>query len=224
MANLQITYAELRREIGRFLGYGRDPSDWTADGDEETDVEDVLRSGMRSFYWPPVASEGRFAWSFLRKVGTIVTASGTRDYNLPTDFGGVMEELAYSAGSGRVVVSRTTEDEIRALYGRSDASGAPQYFGLRAIQPGAGASSLYEMFLYPVPNAAYTLSFRYAIEPEELSTTNLYHLGGAVHSETVLESCLAAAEKTMDDEGNGLHAQRFQQCLASSVKIDMEMQ
>lgn len=179
---------------------------------------------MRYFYWPDLKSEGRFAWSFLRRLETFATVSTQRNYYLPTDFGGVMTELAYSAGSNKLVVARKTEDEIRGLYGSADASGAPDYFAVRTVQPGEGQSSRYEMLLYPVPNAVYTLSYRYAIEPDPLSASNIYHLGGAVHSETVLESCLAAAEKTIDDEGNGLHQQRFQQCLASSVKIDMEMQ
>lgn len=224
MSSLQITYDELRREIGRFLGYGRDPSAWTSGSDEETDVADILRAGMRYFYWPNLESEVRFAWSFLRRLNTFTTVSTTRNYLLPSDFGGVITELAYSAGSAKTKVVRRPEDEIRDLYGTNDASGAPTYFAVRTIQPGPGEVSRYEMLLYPVPNAVYTLSYRYAIEPSPLSASNIYHLGGAVHSETVLESCLAAAEKTIDDEGNGLHQQRFQQCLASSVKIDMEMQ
>jgi hypothetical protein len=218
---LQITYAELRREIGRFLGYDRNPDNW--DSTASTDVADILRSGMRVFYFP-FAGEQHYTWSFLRKVGTVSTEAGTYAYQLSSDFEGVLEGFTYGANAAKRWVQRANEFELRALLGMEYKSGAPEYCALRAVQPSAVSTTRWEAMLYPVPDAAYTLSYRYAICPDELSATNEYHLGGAAHSECVLEACLAAAERVLRPEvGPGVHTQRFQECLQASMKIDAEM-
>lgn len=72
---LTLTYASLRREIGRFLGYGRDPDAWADGSDAATDVEDILRSGVRRVITPPPLPGERYSheWSFLRPVATLTT-------------------------------------------------------------------------------------------------------------------------------------------------------
>jgi len=218
--SLQISYDELRREIGRFLGYDRDPDDW--ESAQTTDVTDILKSGLRNFYWPNIG-EQRYVWSFLRKLDTIETAADTSSYLLAADFEGGLEGFTFSSNSSRRWVSRTSELELRALLSHSYKSGVPEYCALRAVQPESGEHMRYEVLLYPVPDAVYTLAYRYAIGPSELSDSNPYHLGGAVHSECVLEACLAAAEKVMQPETQPVHLPRFQECLQASIKIDSEM-
>lgn len=218
--SLQITYDELRRELGRFLGYDRDPDEW--DSTQTTDVADILKSGLRSFYWPNVGDK-RYVWSFLRKLATIDTAANTSSFLLAADFEGGLEGLTHSNNSTRRWISRTNEFELRALLSHSYKTGVPEYGALRAVQPSGGDRMRYEVLLYPVPDDTYTLSYRYATSPDELDDTNPYHLGGAVHSECVLEACLAAAEKVMQPETQPVHLPRFQECLQASIKIDSEM-
>lgn len=220
--SLQITYSELAREVWRFLGYGRTPD--STKTDETTDVADVINSGLRSFYWPNLG-EGRYSWSFMRKRATVTTTLGTATYRLVPDFEGPLEGFTYGVGVGKRRVSRVNEEEILALQGKNDQSGAPEYCALRAVPPEQGDQMLWEVVFYPTPDATYSLAYRYSVSPEELGDTNPYHLGGAAHSECVLEACLMAAEKTMlPEHGNGIHAERFQQLLQASVKIDQEMQ
>lgn len=77
--SLAVTYDVLRREIGRFLGLenGRDPSQWTAGSDDSTDVDDILRSGMRRVLNPPPLPNEKYSheWSFLRPVATLTTSA-----------------------------------------------------------------------------------------------------------------------------------------------------
>lgn len=220
--SLHITYDELLREVGRFLGYGRDPDDWS--DDQTTDVEDTIKSGLRSFYWPTVGDK-RYAWSFLRKRSNLTTVSNTDSYYLADDFEGLLEGFSYSAGSGKRRVSRVSEEDILALQGKNDQSGAPEYCCLRSVPPEEGSEMLWEVVFYPTPDDTYTLAYRYSVSPAELSDLNQYHLGGAAHSECVLEACLACAEKTMlPEHGNGIHAERFQRLLQASVLLDQEMQ
>lgn len=220
--SLQISYDELRREIGRFLAYDRDPDEWTAT--ETTDVADILKSGLRSFYWPQIG-EKRYTWSFLRQSGTISTTAGTSNYLLASDFEGLLSGFSYSEGSQQRRISRVPEEEILGLIGKNQQYGAPEYCALRAAQQAEGVASRWEALFYPTPDATYSLTYRYCLSPPELSSIKPYHLGGAAHSECVLEACLAAAEKTIRPEhGPGVHTARFQQVLQASVSIDGEMQ
>jgi hypothetical protein len=77
----------------------------------------------------------------------------------------------------------------------------------------------YEIVFYPVPDKAYTFAGRYRVNMAALSTSNIYPPGGQPHGETILESCLAAAERFLGGR-NGVHAMMFDERLAASVSAD----
>jgi hypothetical protein len=218
--SLAIDYDTLRREVGRKLSWPRDPDDW--DETQAQDVEDILASGLRQFYWP-VTDGDRHAWSFLRPAASLSTSAGTRGYDLPTDFGGMVSPgFAFAVGAGYGRIALADEAALRSLAGANHVSGVPRYF---AIQPKAvveGDETQYEVLFYPVPDATYSLSYRYAVSPPRLSEDNPYPLGGPLHAETVRAACLKAAEATLDD-GEGVHAKAFHERLLASIAIDKEM-
>lgn len=74
---LTLTYDLLRREIGRFLGYGRDPTAWTGGSDQVLDVADILRSGVRRVLTPPPLKGERYGheWSFIRPTTSFSTTA-----------------------------------------------------------------------------------------------------------------------------------------------------
>lgn len=218
---LHMTYADIYREVGRFMGHGTVQAEWT--DAEEQEVVDAVRSGLRAFYWPSVDGE-RYTWSFLRKAATITTSAGDGEYALAADFTGALLSFTHAEGQDRHLISRVPEEEVRALRSADAATGVPEYCAVVAVQPGAGEKTTYEALLYPIPDGAYVLHYRYAIDPA-LSGADVYHLGGSVHSEAVLESCLAAAEKLLRPElGQGVHAAKFQEALRASLAIDRELQ
>lgn len=210
--SLSITYATLRREIGRFLGYDRDPSNWSAD--QIADVADILASGLRSFYFPPGHS-----WSFLRPTATLSLTVGDGDYDLPTNFGGLVTGFSYAAAAGEVSITATSEEKIRALRSAAAQEGAPKYYAIRVKTQVADSAELHEALFYPTPDDSYTVTYRYSLEPATLSASNTVPLGGARHSEAILEACLAAAEKTLNDEA-GVHHQKFADLLQASIALD----
>ncbi len=59
------TYTELRRWIGREIGKSRTSADW--DATTLTDIADILKAGLRQFYWPPILPGENVAhlWSWL---------------------------------------------------------------------------------------------------------------------------------------------------------------
>lgn len=219
--SLRLTYDVLRREVGRFLGFGRDYSQWSSD--DTADVADIIASGLRSFYWPSLGDK-RYTWSFLKHSAEITTASGTTAYDLPVDFSGSLLDFTYSGETGELRLAKADEYELRALHTFATLIGKPKYFAIRSKDGELSTETQYEAILWPVPDGTYTLSYRYAIEPPTLSDENIYPLGNVAHSECILEACLAAAEKTLTPEStSGYHQQRFAECLAASVKLDMEV-
>ena len=81
----------------------------------------------------------------------------------------------------------------------------------------------FEILFFPIPSVAYTLSFRMLVLPELLVDTTITHpYGGAMHAETILASCLAAAESSEEDI-RGVKWVEFMDRLAASIQIDKKM-
>lgn len=227
---LQLTYEKLRRELGNFLEYGRDPTLWVDSGDtlnayKANDVAYVIENGLRRVYWPMLPLQKykdaqvtyeRYVWSFMEVTTTLAIVNGTTTYDLPSDFTDfVSNGFSHSTGS----VARVSDEELTNL---PAASGMPQYFSVRAKPTPLGGKTGYEVVLYPTPDASASLTYKYSVTPPDLDDTNPYHLGGAQLSEVVLEACLAEAEKMLDDT-EGLHEKRFRELLAAAIEADRKL-
>jgi hypothetical protein len=106
-------------------------------------------------------------------------------------------------------------------------TGVPVCCAIRGRENLDGKRSVQEVVFHPTPNAASAklLTYEYKAEPWVSSVSTTYSstqpAGGAVHAETIIEACLAAAERTGNPEmGPGYHAGKFQELLAISVEID----
>lgn len=223
-SSLKIKYSELRREIGRFLGFSRTPADW--DATQTSDVADVIRGGYRNVCWP-TAMEGTpvHKWTWLCPSATISIVPGTRVYDLPYDFVRVCSPFTYSYNDNGGIVAQSDDFKLRSLYSSEALNGIPKYC---AIRPKSQEEDSYELLVYPTPDAAMTIEYRYEKVPVELGESNPYHLGSAAYSELVLASCLMIADKMLNkeslDPSGGLHAQRYAELLKASILIDMQVQ
>lgn len=217
-SSLSIGYPELRREIGRFLGIGRDPAGWTAD--QVTDVEDILKAGLRQFYFPQEAGDSH-RWSFLYPVTTLTTVSGTQTYNLPDDYGAIQGRMTFPANSGICYrpIQIVSEEMIREYAQRDTNNTRPRCAAIRPKPFDGTSGQRWQILFWPVPDAAYTLSYRYQANPAQLSTDAPYPLGGMKHAETIIESCLSVAESRMNDE-LGIHSANYQRLLLASIQQD----
>ncbi len=287
-STLTVDYDILRREVGRYLGWDRNPAVW--DSDQTTDGNDIINAGLRSFYVPaPLPGESAaHQWTFMRPVttltttppystGTIEIASGvvtltggtfpataadgeltqaartysvnTRDsdtqltlddltvtvaagatyvlgwpvYTLPDDFGTLSGPITFQPGTSVLYspIEIIGEHQIRTVRQRSDYVTYPQtaFIRIKAHAPTVGTR--WEIGFWPTPNDAYVLSYRYNANPNTLTSTNKYPLGGMPHSETILESVLAAAERKFND-GETQHRDEFRRNLAASISRDRQ--
>lgn len=225
MVGLGITYGQLRREVGRYLGFDRDSANWTAD--EAQDVNDVLDSGLRQFYFPPRLDGDTLAhqWNFLQPQVTLTLVVDQDDYDMPAEFAGFVGDVHYVNESWAPTPLRLV-NEAKILQLRSselnDSSGYyPRYAALVAKSSDETAAQVYQLQIWPSPDAAYTLIYRYFIRPQTDKADANVPLGGPEHAEAIRSSVIAAAESHLDDERGAKYA-RFLDMLRAAVDFDMK--
>lgn len=224
-SSLSQGYPDIARRVAKYLGYPSSSASWSSE--ETEDINDALDSGLRCFYFPEeVGGIRSHTWSFLRPTTTLATVAGTGDYNLPDDFGNIYGNLTFAAADqGVVPVQIVGEGEIRRLrQGNTQVEQFPTKAAVRPKVAGAGvAGQRWEILLWPTPDAVYTLSYQYDVLPNYIRTGTPYPWGGAAHAETILMSCLAAAELHNNDVDGPMRA-RFLARLVASIKKDRKLQ
>src|ERR1041385_8518235 len=115
MTALKVSYNTLRRSLGLFLGTGRDYTAWSSQ--VAADADEIIGAGLRNFYWPIIeGGQPAYVWSFLRQPTTLSLSSGTRTYNLASDFGGLLSGLDLGTGSLQLRLEQIPEEDVRAMY------------------------------------------------------------------------------------------------------------
>lgn len=183
-------------------------------GEGEFRIKRLSTSGPdRNFYVHGDAGE-------LSGAECSITADGV--YALPAGFSGILGEVTHESLVGMPGIVQVGEAQIRAMRRSGVSSGPPRCFAVRPTADADGSAPQgFELLTFPVPDRNYTLEIPYAVVPPELSEGAPYPLGGAAHSETILESCLAAAENRTDDN-LGIHKREFAEKLAASVVRDQQ--
>lgn len=221
-SGLSLTYTDLLGDVGHYLGYGRDTGAYSAA--QTADCDAAVQSGYRQFLNPPLL-QGRVrshVWSFLSPLTTLSTASGTTTYNLPNDFGSLVGIFTVSSDKRVTQIRVVGEGEIRRLQQMADTQGFPELVAIipKAFAPATGQR--WEIEVWPDPDSVYTIQYRYnLLQGVPLSGTN-YPTGGLQHAETIRAFCLAAAERSMNDE-KGIWWDRAMERLATSISVDGEM-
>lgn len=247
------TYLWVMRELGFVLGVSRDESTW--DFQTYGRLDSIVQSGYHQFcYAPPqeelahrggvdsVTTDGEVstgaepseqqkdrrnraphAWSFLRGLEQLSLVAGQTEYDAPEDFTGIVGDLIVTTGEGRLPI--VGDDQLRSLLAKDGAAGTPKYVAVRPkILDGKG-SQRWKIIVYPAPDKAMTVTFRYTLTPGRFDAENPYPLGGRQHAETLLASCIAVAEER---EGAvrgmpvGAAYSKFMQRLAASIHLDRQ--
>lgn len=221
---LKVSYDELRREVGRHLGFDRDPSNWSAN--EAQDVADVVKAGQWHFYWPPSldANSPAHIWSFLCVSEEISLVADTATYELPDDFVRMQSGFTFGSNGNQFRLSVIDDEKLRSMQSKSFLKGTPFYVAIRSRSDRADEG--YELAFYPTPDKAFTIEFRYEKLPTEISSGNPYHLGPAVHSKLLVSACLMEADRKLNPESiapdGGLQAQQFFRQLSASIAVDRQ--
>lgn len=153
------------------------------------------------------------------------------DYDLPSDFGGLKGQVTYEDGEGILPLQWVNESAVRIM--RSEQAirkDAPEYFALvpKVVAGDDTSDQLFQLTLWPVPDVAYDLHFAYTVltpsisdDPSSNADDDNVPVGGMIHSETILASCLAVAEQMVDEFNNpGKMQARFIERMSASISYD----
>lgn len=221
-SSLALDYDEILAQVA-YLAHGvRDTSRLPQEA--RANLDSVLRSGSRKAYYPSSLDPGlNHAWSFLNPRFELAIEEGVSDYDLPDDWGGVIGSLNFSNLENAVGQVRKLTVEL--LLGKrsvpSLVSGQPQYF---AESPKASAglgSQKWEILIYPIVDASYTLTGKRRVHPNALSAAAPMPYGGVEFAETILEGCLAEAEQRLLREP-GIHTTAFRERLTAAIQYDTD--
>ena len=225
-STLTLTWTDLRAEAARFLGWGTDPTGWSADQIDR--IDNCVQSALRKFYFQATLAPGEpfHGWTFLKPIATVQLTANQQTAPMPDDFGGfeglATVALAGATGGGYWPIDQRHEEQLRALYAAAPTTtGRPLYY---AEQQAAGGptglrSNRSELLVYPLPDNGYYLRVPYYVLPDYLTAAKGYCYGGAAHGETMKAGVRAAAELLLDGIA-GPEDANYRQCLAASVAYD----
>ena len=218
-STLSIAFADLKSEVGYFLGYGRTVASFTAA--QSALVIALVQSGVRRVYYPTAAGpDSGYEWSWLRPTTTLSITANDGDYDLPDSFARILGNFHYAADVMQPEIKQISAEQILELRSSSDQNDDPWFFAVRPKAfPSTAVGQRWEVIFYPEPNAARTLYYSYEAYSGVLSDTVTYPLGGMQLAELYIESCLAVAEQKVKDAA-GLHSQAYQALLADAIARD----
>lgn len=149
---------------------------------------------------------------------------GQNKFLLPADFLNFNGPLTYQPGTGDFYppIAVTDEASLRTWEQVHEWSYRPMMAALipKELSPdNVEPRQRWYLQFAPTPDAEYRLQYRYLHDPEMVDSTNVNHWGGTPHSNTIILSCLAAAESMLNDGSTEMH-QRFLQALSASIEYD----
>jgi hypothetical protein len=147
---------------------------------------------------PEVAMETEDSLTWI----SISTVDGQANYGLPDDFLKAKHLYLHASASRREKLMYLTTDEFeRMSYGGSDTETEPDYY---KIEKGSVATDddpqiPGDIWLYPIPDAVYTLRFYYYQLPESVSTgTDIVNLHTMLHMAVCYRAARDLAYKKSD--------------------------
>lgn len=210
-SSLSISYVELLRAIGRYLGYGADASGWSAD--QLSEVQDHIKTGLRRFY-------GAFQWSFLRPVHTMATVAAQAEYTLPDNFAAIINDITFEQSTlARWSVRLIPDLTMRRTRAHRERTGRPEIASVTPLTSSGVTGQRKSLTLWPTPDQVYNLSFEMQLLPNTVTPDNPYPLGGEQFAEAIRACCLAAAEADMDDQQK-VQSERAEYELATAINTD----
>jgi hypothetical protein len=217
------TFADLYKRVSWYIGTGLSPS-----GNDLIIAQTLVNDGYRMFLTAlDPRTKRAYQWSFLspaRTIGFTGGTGGTALYTLPTGFGAMVDDPAYSVASSPVVVQPRSPTFVHERQGISGGTGtgAPMFYAIEPVAESSGNSGnlqLYNMILWPKPDQSYTMHYRYRVLATALANDGDCPLGGPEHSQTILQACLAMAEVRVN-ERQGEQTALYERLLCQSIDID----
>lgn len=148
------------------------------------------------------------------------------DYVLPDLFGGFRGDLYLNQSLNTLgyVLRRGDKNELLQLQksNLADFASQPSRYAVFAGSQTGAADQEWLLTVWPFPDAEYTLTGFYTINPYRLTSALPYPMGGLPLSECLREAVLAAAEVEFRGEP-GIHNTLFRERLMAAIFYDRQM-
>lgn len=168
-ANFGLAY--IFKQIAIKLGMG--PNVNILSEAQKQKIKEVYRSALRRIVNPPVLPGERYPhqWSWLKPIAELTTVAGQSAYALPADFTSFEGPLTFkNANYLYREIKVTSELTVRKHIEASTGTGRPEYAAVRFKETDTSGNQRYELLLWPVPDAAHVLQYRYRINQTALGS------------------------------------------------------
>lgn len=162
----------IEKRIGLHIGAGPNRKAWN--DAQLQKIKEIFKEGMRLVCNPPVIPGMIYPhqWGWLMPIATITTVADDGAYDLPSDFAYIDGPLTLSPSDYMLypAIKIVGEHQLRQKLQSIQTSGRPQEAAIRVKSPHNSADGTqYELLLWPTPDDAYTLQYRYRINPDILA-------------------------------------------------------
>lgn len=217
MADLRLSFADVYKEVSRFVGWGASPS-----GQNLTDAKALTHAGYRKFLYPIDVNHAvptQHLWSFLIK-SSVLTLEGSKwQYALPIDFDRLYQRFSYDADDQYAPLKMVSVDMLRHNRSIAESEGQPSMFAIQPTVYSTESGSTLEVWFYETPSQSYILHYAYIIRPPQLVNDADYFVGGDFASEAILESALSVAEIRWDGQA-GTHTEEANKLIQQLIISD----
>jgi len=210
-----VSFTELRERVSRFLFGARSIEPLSAD--QVDDIDACIKDGLQAVY-------SAHRWSFFRPRQSITTVADQSLYDLPAEFDAIAGPFSYAADSGEYHPSIPVvhESEIRRRRQNDNYASRPRLAAVVSAEFVSAVGSKRQVEFYPTPDDEYVLTAVMRLRPLMLDVDNPYPLGGETLAPVIIESCLAAAERTFRDTAEEVHSLQYRDLLAAAIVEDAE--
>ena len=159
------------------------------------------------------------AWTETTETVAEYTLQHDGNYDLPDNHGGIEGKLTFESSNSKPDILIVGEGRIRSLRNSLTSRSNPYYAAVRPKTTDGALGQRFEIMFFPIPDDAYTLSYKMMVLASALTSDIEYPYGGAIHANTIEASCLAAAEM-QEDEKKGAQWGYFMERLTASIQLD----
>jgi hypothetical protein len=207
MAELIYSFSDLYNRVSQYLGtYGSSGPSGQNLTDAKAYVNDAYQRLIAAHEWP-----------FLKPLQQLVTTSGTWQYELPSDFSSIVQSFQFTADKHYPPLEERSLNQIMEMRSVNAFNKWPEFYAIHPDKYDKTVGQRWLLSLYPTPDSAFTLWYRYTVNVDKLENDDDIPAGGVEYSRTLLQLCLAEAE--LQKEGTaGVHNAEASRMLADSIQ------
>lgn len=211
MADLVYKFSDLYNRVAQYLGtYGSSGPT----GQNLTDAKNYVNDAYQRFM---TAHE----WTFLRPVEQLITVSNQWQYELPDDFSSIIQTFQFSADKQFPPLDERSINQILEMRSINSNSKWPEFFSIHPDKYDKEIGQRWILSLYPTPEAAYSLWYRYQVNIDKLENDDDIPAGGPELSRLILQLCLGEAE-LQKEHAQGAQTATAAEMLAMAIRKDKQ--